>query len=215
VLAHGILTRTTRASWPDELAAWLHGTGAAGHVRVVSGWYYELPLPRLAWWRNRRRAAALASRVLGHLAEEPGAEVVCVGHSNGCAIVHGLVRILLAAGHRVRAIVYSAAAVPARQAARDVRGWLEGGRLGWAQAWVSRRDRVLGLVRLVPGILTWPWGHLGRTGWGEPWYFGMSMWAEDEAGHGGWWEEPLVREARERVARLCGIDVDEWGEVLV
>lgn len=213
VLSRGILTGRSSQRWPEQLHAEISADPALSHVIVLTDTYFEWPLPRLAWLRNRRRARWLADRVRAVASALVARRsvpmwlrwprVIMAGHSNGAYLNHQAARLLIREGVRIERLTYIAAAIPERSTRRELLEWAEDGMLGEAEAWSSQADRPLTLVRWLPSVVTWPWGSLGRRGFGpgvcEDGRVPISTYWDAEAGHGGWWA-PGRRE--ESFARL-------------
>lgn len=169
-LCHGILTRSTRASWPDEFSGLVNGSRALLEPVVVASEYFGWPLPGLLTrWQNRRESYDLARRlsVQAYRAHDRG-EVPAIslaGHSNGALIALETARLLHDWGLRVDSIVLIAAAIPRRRATRWAKRLLAAGAVREVHAWVAGDDPVLRPLGSVAGVLAWPWGALGVAGW--------------------------------------------------
>lgn len=203
VAVHGILTARTHPGWPDRLAAWVACQPGLAHVRVMAHWYMEFPFPRIAWLRNRRRVRQMVRQIEMRMESCGGAgagmKLILVGHSNGAWLVHQLAAGLISQGVRIERIIYVAAAVRPRSTGRDIMRWREAGMVGEAEAWISPRDRALGLVDLFPSILTFPWGPAGHSGF--PAEAGVTHVQDPAAGHSGWWSPGRREESFRQIVK--------------
>jgi pimeloyl-ACP methyl ester carboxylesterase len=172
IAIHGILTRQTDPSWPDQLDVWMavHAPG----TRVLKKEYSAGPFPRWnCWIKNPRLCCGLAAEALLFMkgAKDAPPQVWLVAHSNGALVALGTARRLIALGHTVSGVILIGAACEADIDLNGVRGWICQGRLGRAIAYCAADDHVLpGGASRSPWswlyrVLAWPYGNLGRVGW--------------------------------------------------
>lgn len=156
---HGILTRQTRASWPDEFDAWMYRNDPKIHV--IKKEYSAGPFPRLNWIKNRRLARGLAEE----LELFTGAEIWIVAHSNGAVIALMTLALLAKRGVKVAGIILTGAACESDVNRNGVYDLVYANRmLGRAIAFSSKQDGVVNCDGIL-GWLKYPYGDLGRSGW--------------------------------------------------
>lgn len=159
---HGILTRQTSASWPDEFDVWMSRNDPS--VRVIKKEYIAGPFPWVNWFRNRLLARGLAAE-LELFSQQPGeTDLWMVAHSNGACVAMDTVRLLTDKGIRVAGVILTGGACESDVDRIGVETLVRYGLLGRAVAFASRADSVVrtdGWRRLIK----WPYGNLGRVGW--------------------------------------------------
>jgi pimeloyl-ACP methyl ester carboxylesterase len=203
---HGIMTGQSLASWPDRLDAWMLERDP--QVHVIKKEYGAGPFPRLNWLKNRRLAAGLAAELElfagGRGGQECPRSVSIVAHSNGSVIALRTAALLIARGIKIHCLILTGSACEPDIARNGVRDWVISNQVKRAISYSSRRDGVVshgttaedGWARRgwdrVWGVLSWPYGSLGRTGWmfeGKPFqslqHRIFTRWFE--GGHCGYW----------------------------
>jgi len=98
---------------------------------------------------NRRTARRLAE-----LSKVIEGEVVAVGHSNGCAIIHRATRI---PGNRISGVVYINPALD-----RDM---IPGPKVKFCHVWHNEDDKAVRWARI---LMKHPWGPMGAYGYMNP-----------------------------------------------
>lgn len=174
LLAHGILRGRTKESWLEFVEDWI--LDRCPQSRLVLTRYTELIFPRVAMIRNRRRVPLLVRKMVSRIEraiEKNGSypRVFLVGHSNGAVLVLAVLEQLAEKGYFVDHVLLIAPAVPSEESSVKIGAWIEQGRLMEASLLRCTKDAVLWWVDLLPKIVTWPWGPLGKEGWkfGKKW----------------------------------------------
>lgn len=146
-------------------------------AHVLKRKYFEAPLPRWNWIKNRFLARSFASEVEVIAKENPDYKLWFIAHSNGAVITLLVVRALIERGLRVEGVILTGAACEADINKNGILDWALSDALGDAIAYCSHDDQVLSgdvadasspleAVRAwLWGKLMWPYGCLGRTGW--------------------------------------------------
>ena len=168
---HGILTGATNPAWSGACTRFIHDRYIPGRqVVTIARDYYELPLPRLAGFRNAKRIADINGTIAGrvtNLSFNTGVppEISFVAHSNGSVLALCCARACIDRGEKVRSLVLMAPALRAGDATKEIAGWIANGMLGAAVLVLAEKDKLMSFLSYVPGRVTWPWGALGREGW--------------------------------------------------
>jgi len=157
VAIHGILTRTTSPSWPDQLDAFLLD------CKVERRHYFAGPFPifeTFVW--NRMRSRVLADQIAFLPSVFP---LHFVAHSNGCDIALKTIQLLAKRGRYVDTVILTGSVTDPDVKKSGVLKLVKSGALGRAYAYCGDRDLPLRLP------FKWPYKDLGRRGWmldGEP-----------------------------------------------
>ena len=212
IALHGILTKETDPSWPDRFEDWalLHDEGL--HVRKRK--YFELPFPRINWFKNRWLARSLAAELLLAAQEDPEWSIWFVAHSNGTCLAWLTVKRLIESGVKVGGMILTGSALEAEVRRNQVLTWCAQGKLGCAISYSSPDDLVTGgdprvattwreAVRdFVWGRLMWPYGCLGRTGWllnGEALTCERVFTRWVRGGHSAYWQAERITQTFEQI----------------
>lgn len=169
-LYHGILTGRTSPTWPDYGRAWFAAVEPL--IQTITDYYKEWIFPRVAAIRNQERIRRNVSTFLlqARLTREKRGRAPRMdfgGHSNGGILAVGTAREMIAEGYRVESIILMAPALRAKETSRELSDWIDRGMLGRVLLVRATKDRTLGLAKLLPRIVCWPWGVLGLLGWDE------------------------------------------------
>lgn len=149
VAIHGILTRTTSPSWPDDL-------DAALPCKVMKRDYRALFISVFnVFVRNPRIAKGLAAEIALHR----DVAIHFVAHSNGCDIALRTAKELIARGIPVASLLLVSSVTDEDVERTGILRLVRSGMLGQAIAYSSRRDLPLRLP------FKWPYRSLGIHGW--------------------------------------------------
>lgn len=201
---HGIMTGLTDASWPDRLERFLLERDT--EVHVVKRKYFELPTPRLNWFKNRWLSRALANElqeVLGpksKVQSPDGAQsrttqdtdtsvsgvtsptsddysLWFVAHSNGAVVSLMAARRLIARGYKIGGMILTGAAIEADLRENRIFNWYCGSEVFAAIAYSSPDDEV------TDGAYSVERGAWKRF---RAWLWGKLMWPYGCLGRTGW-----------------------------
>jgi hypothetical protein len=221
VLAHGILTRQTVASWPDQFHAWLERNGV--NATVLKKEYIAGPLPLFnVHVKNRLLARGLAAEIelfCNSDSAQDDPPLYFIAHSNGTDVALKTIKRLAASGIDTHTFIAVGAVLKGDIVNNGITELLAQGHLQRAVAYSSHSDLAIRLGRHSLG-----YGGCGRSGWTinddpVPWVRGSTdvhtptvvgdgqIWTRrfDALGHG----EYFSGEHRERTFQLfrkdCGL----------
>lgn len=152
VATHGVLTRTTKPSWPD------YADLAFADCKVEKRDYWAFPFPRInVWIKNRVHASALAAEL--ELLAELGKPFHFIGHSNGTDVNLKTIKILAERGIATETAIFTGSILDHDVERSGIAELIDSKMLGRAYAYCSTSDLPLALP------LKYPYRDLGRRGW--------------------------------------------------
>ncbi len=180
---HGILTRQTRADWPDQFDAWC--AAQAVPARVEKREYMAGPFP---WWNRHVRNPRLARACVAEIAEFKRARIGAVrpsfvAHSNGTDVALLAVQQLAERNIATDTLIVIGSVLHADVERNGVASLVRAGWLRRAVAYCSTSDGAISVGQFST------YGALGITGWTNNTLAGIQTRWFPRYGHGDYFTD--------------------------